>query len=147
LTKARPHGFGQFIAGHGFHSLYLVTTERDAPVKIGITDDPVRRLGDLQSANFALLRLHRFWWLPGQPISGRIERAFKDHFRSCNIRGEWFELPLPDAEVFVERAIRRLGTWGIQEAEMIDLMAQFERRRFSLPPDAPAPLRGVAHRQ
>jgi len=118
----RPHGFRQFIMKEGFHSLYLVTTERNAPVKVGVAEDPVRRLSDLQTANFNLLRLHRFWWLAGRQVSERIERAFKDHFSPRCVRGEWFDLPLPEAEAFVEAAIRDLGTWGVPEADVVKFM-------------------------
>lgn len=125
----RPQGFCEFISKKGFHSLYLVTTETDAPIKVGIAEDPVKRLGDLQTANFHKLHLHRFWWLPGRLISERIERAFKDHFSARRIRGEWFDLLLPEAEAFVEAAIRSLGTWGVRDVDVVEFMEHSERRR------------------
>lgn len=126
----RPHGFGDFIRRQGFHSLYLVTTDNDAPVKVGIAEDPERRLSDLQSANFNLLRIYRFWWLPGRRVSERIERSFKDHFSARCVRGEWFDLLLPEAEAFVEAAIRSLGAWGVPEADVIEFMEHCARRRL-----------------
>lgn len=63
---ARPHGFQEFIKKQGFHSLYLVTTEEDNPVKVGIAADPVARFAALQNATFVPLRMHRFWWMPGK---------------------------------------------------------------------------------
>jgi hypothetical protein len=125
----RPTGFRDFIAGHGFYSIYLVTTLRDAPVKIGIAQDPVRRLGALQNANFERLRIHRFWWVAGRPIAARVEQSFKSEFAPAAIRGEWFEAPLAAAEAFVESSIRSLGTWGISQDDMITFMEQWEQRR------------------
>jgi hypothetical protein len=130
--QPRPHGFQNYITLQGFHSLYLVTTARNRPVKVGITDDPVQRLAGLQVAHFEFLRFHRFWWLPGRPIASRIERAFKQHFARTMIRGEWFDLPPREAEAFVEASIRCLGTWGIEQRDMLALMDQWESRRVPM---------------
>jgi len=107
-----------------------VTTARDLPVKVGIAQDPLRRLAGLQNANFEQLRVHRFWWLPGRPIAARLERAFKKHFAPAAIRGEWFNVSLTAAEGFVEDSIRRVGTWGICQEDMAKLMEQSEHRRI-----------------
>jgi hypothetical protein len=87
--------------------------------------------------------MHRFWWLAGKPIAWRIESEFKDHFKAHNIRGEWFRLAISEAENFVEASIRKLGTWSIRQDDMIGLMDHWERKKFSLPPEAPSPLRGL----
>ncbi len=134
----RPWGFTKFVRRQGFHGIYLVTTEADNPVKVGITSDPVDRLTDLQVANFNRLRMHRFWWLPGRRISGRVERAFKNHFAAQIVRGEWFDLPLSDAETFIEDTIRKLGSWAIKQVHMIELMEHRQRRRLRLPAEAPS---------
>jgi hypothetical protein len=144
VVVARPHGFQEFIKKQGFHSLYLVTTDTNSPVKVGIAANPVHRLGDLQSANFVELHIYRYWWMPGRRITARIESAFKDHFRSRNVRGEWFDLPLPTAEAFIETSIRSLGTWGVRQYDLVEFMDHRERQKYHLPPDAPTPLRGVA---
>jgi len=109
----RSYGFQEFIRKQGFHSIYLVTTETDNPVKVGITRDPLERFSTIQSANFVPIRLHRFWWIPGRKVTERIEKVFKGHFQLCNIRGEWFNLPLRTAEDLIEANISRLGTWGV----------------------------------
>ena len=139
----RPHGFRAFTDKQGFHSLYLITTEDAVPVKVGIATDPAHRFASIQSCNFVLLRLHRFWWLPGRQISARIESGFKKHFSARCVRGEWFDVPLSKAEEFVEAAIRDIGTWGVVEKEVVGLMDHYARSKLSVPPDAPSPLRGV----
>ena len=143
MVARRPWGFTRFIRKQGFHGVYLVTTETGCPIKVGITNDPVSRLSELQVGNFNQLRIHRFWWLPGRRISGRIERGFKDHFKHHNVRGEWFDTPLNDAERFIEDTIRDLGGWAIKQVHMIDLMDDQQRRRFMLPAEAPSPLSGL----
>ena len=139
----RPWGFTRFIRKQGFHGLYLVSTETGFPIKVGITSNPVGRLSELQVGNFNQLQVHRFWWLPGRRISARIERGFKDHFKHHNVRGEWFETPLSEAERFIEDTIRDIGSWAIKQVHMIDLMDGQQRRRFMLPAEAPSPLSGL----
>ena len=73
----------------------------------------------------------------------RIESAFKNHFQSKNVRGEWFNLPLPTAEAFIEASIRNLGTWGVGHAYLIEFMNYRERQKCGLLPDAPSPLAGI----
>jgi hypothetical protein len=141
----RPQGFNRFIKRQGFHSIYLIAGEGSA-VKIGISVNPLSLLSGLQHAGIEPLRLHRFWWLAGRAISSRIERSFKERFASSNIRGAWFDMPLAEAEAFIDLSIRTIGTWGITDAEMIDLMDHFERHKYSLPPNAPSPLRGMPQR-
>lgn len=126
----RPRGFARFVGGQGFHCLYLVTAENDASVKIGVTADVMDRLSTLQSANSVKLRLHRHWWLAGRPVSERIKKSFCETFEPQRIRGDWFGVSLSEAEAFIERTIRQIGTWGATEAEMIAEMQRRERRRI-----------------
>jgi Meiotically Up-regulated Gene 113 (MUG113) protein len=137
--EVRPTGFKRFIEKHGFHAVYLATVQRGNPVKVGITNDPVNRLSQLQNANFELLRFHRFWWLAGHPIAARTEKAFKDRFAPVNLRGEWFDVSLSDAEVFVEKYVRDLGTWAVDDEGMLRFWEDCLRRNCSKPPDAPTP--------
>ena len=106
----------------------IVVTEDNCPVKVGIAEDTVLRLSCLQAANFSLLRIHRFWWLPGRPVAERAERHFKEHFQLRCVRGEWFDLGLPEVEAFIEGAIRNLGTWGVSGADVIEYMAHRARQ-------------------
>lgn len=142
ITLACPYGFRKFVRRQGFHSLYLVTTEEDNPVKVGIATDPMGRFAALQNATFAPLRMHRFWWMPGKRITARIESAFKERFRPRNVRGEWFDLSLQTAEAFIEDTIGSLGTWGVRQSDLVGFMDQREREKYALPSDAPTPLRG-----
>lgn len=139
----RPQGFRKFASRQGFHSLYLITTETSTPVKVGIAADPANRLSNIQTSNFNLLHLHRVWWLAGPQISARIEAEFKTYFNQRCVRGEWFDVPLPEAEVFVDSAVRSIGTWSAPEAQVVGLMDHYARQRLSMPPDAPSPLRGA----
>jgi len=139
----RPHGFRRFTKKQAFHSLYLVTTESGTPVKVGIAANPHARFASHQSSNFVPLRLHRFWWVAGRQISVRIESNFKEHFGDRCIRGEWFDVALPEAVAFIEATVRAIGTWGVAEDEVVRLMDHQARRRLSMPAEGPSPLRGA----
>lgn len=76
MADTRPWGFRDYVRSHGFHTIYLVKTIRGRPIKVGVAEDPERRLANLQNANFEELCFHRFWWLPGQVIALRIETSF-----------------------------------------------------------------------
>lgn len=130
MRGQRPHGFKDYVVEQGFHTIYLVTTTRNSPIKVGIARDPVRRLIGLQNAHFEQLLFHRFWWLPGRPIAARVEGAFKDHFASAAIRGEWFDVGPSQAETFIVNKIQSIGTWGIDQEYMARLMKDWELRRM-----------------
>jgi hypothetical protein len=127
LRHQRPHGFKDYIAEQGFHSVYLITTGKGWPVKVGIAADPVRRLNGLQNANFETLRFHRFWWVAGRPVAARIEQAFKARFATSAIRGEWFDVAATNAEAFIADTIHSLGTWGIDQEQAGRLMEEWQR--------------------
>lgn len=141
----RPHGFERFTEKQGLHAIYLIASDLSA-IKVGISENPYSRFADIQTSNFNPLRLHRFWWLPGPAISRRNRSSIQEYFAPHNIRGESFDLPMTKAEAFIEGSIRTSGTWGITDADMINLMDHFERRKYSLPPNAPSPLRGMPQR-
>ena len=132
----RPRGFASFIDGQGFHCLYLAATEDNVSIKIGATTDVMNRLSTLRSATAAPLRLHTHWWLAGKPVSERIKKSFHEAFGPQRIEGDWFEVPLPEAEAFIERKIQQIGTWSATEAEMIAEMRRREGQRIErfMPP-------------
>ena len=140
----RPRGFANFIDGQGFHCLYLAAAEDDGSMKIGAATDVMNRLSTLRSATAAPLRLHRHWWLAGRPISERIKKSFHEAFGAQRIEGDWFEVPLPEAEAFIEHTIHQIGTWSATEAEMIAEMQRREHQRIErfLPPQQDS---GVRH--
>ena len=141
----RPRGFAGFIGGQGFHCLYLAAAEDDGSMKIGAATDVMNRLSTLRSATAAPLRLHRHWWLAGKPVSERIKKSFHEAFGPQRTEGDWFEAPLPEAEAFIGRMIKQIGTWSATEAEMIAEMQRREGQRIErfLPPQRGS---GVRHR-
>ena len=124
----RPQGFQRFIYSQGFHSLLLVTNATDARVRVSTTADPVQHLAYLRKSLPVVPQVHRQWWLAGQPVARRIERAFRDRFKARASSG-WFDVSAADAEVFVDATIGEIGTWGAREADVIALMHCVERQQ------------------
>lgn len=142
MTDIRPIGFRNYVRANGFHTVYLITPLCSGPVKIGITEDPVQRLGTIQASNYEELAFHRFWWLPGVAVASRIEAGFKGQFAESNIRGEWFDMPPLQAEEMVAAMIERLGIWSMTQSEMENLYDDWARKKYGIPKHAPSPLRG-----
>lgn len=137
MRHQRPWGFRDFVRMRGYSSLYLFSVGSTRPLKIGMTDDPPRRLGEFQTAHYHAVDFHRVWWLAGKPIATRIESAFKYYFLPEHLRGEWYDVPADEAIDFVQDTIERLGTWGITQSEIEDRMMRWLRRKSDLPSDAP----------
>lgn len=67
-------------------AVYFIRNTRTSSIKIGKSDNPRQRLGDLQTGNED--RLELILELPGAEI---VEEQLHAHFDSSRIRGEWFE--------------------------------------------------------
>lgn len=75
-------------------------------VKIGFARDPRRRVANMQVHNASKMKLTRVF--PGMI---ETERKFHGYFRSCHIRGEWFDLAK------VEEMIAKAGDALLPEIE------------------------------
>ena len=73
--------------------LYFIQAGEDGPIKIGTSDDPVRRMGRMQVDNAAPLR-----FVAVCRVTRGAEADVHDDLARHRIRGEWFE---PAQEVFV----------------------------------------------
>ena len=147
MMDIRPIGFRDYVRSNGFHTVYLLKPVHGAPVKIGISEDPLRRIATIQAGHFDELVFHRFWWVPGIAVATRIESGFKMGFADYNIRGEWFDMSPDQAERQVEVAIERLGIWSLTQSEMEHLYDDWARKKWGVPTHAPSPLAGRAPRK
>lgn len=100
-------------------AVYLVA-DPAGRVKVGISNDPRRRLQGLQTGNHAKLRLVAFIWV--YEIMGRqVERRIHQHFRKHRVAGEWFEVPaemvMPVMEREARRAAKALRIFAFKAAE------------------------------
>jgi hypothetical protein len=137
VSAQRPWGFREFVRARSYCSLYLLSGGVDRPIKVGVTDDPFRRLRDFQIAHYEVLEFHRVWWLAGQSVAARLEAAFKLYFLPEHVRGEWYEVDLEEAVAFVEETIVNLGTWGLSQDQIEMKMMRGVAQRYEVPVEAP----------
>ena len=75
--------------------LYLIGT-KDNKQKIGISNDPEKRLKALQTGNPEPLFIHYTIELPDRKAF-KVEKHLHREYSHYNIKNEWFELPMEDA--------------------------------------------------
>lgn len=83
--------------------VYLIQAE-SGPVKIGIANDPSRRLSDLQTANYELLTLMYRIECNSPEQALMVERALHERYSDQCIRGEWFDIDPQSAVKDIEFA-------------------------------------------
>lgn len=65
--------------------VYFIQAGADGPIKIGVADDPEKRLNELQIGNHAELFLRA-----RRPGGLELERELHARFWNTRVRGEWF---------------------------------------------------------
>lgn len=87
-------------------ALYVIKSEH-GPVKVGISNNPARRLASLQAGSPAKLALAHV-----ESISDlsalTVERAAHDLLRAVHSHGEWFDADAADAVAAIREAITTL---------------------------------------
>jgi hypothetical protein len=66
--------------------------EPSTPIKVGIADNPAKRLRNLQTASPFDLMLVHYFPMPSREIASFVEKAFHSTQADRNIRGEWFDI-------------------------------------------------------
>jgi|ERR1035437_479750 hypothetical protein len=96
--------------------IYFIQEEGTGAVKIGISDNPLSRLANLQHSNSKKLTLLSI-------LSGDIltEKALQKRFIKTQIRGEWFE-PSPDLLAYIKL---------LDPQELNKLMSELQTGTFS----------------
>ena len=121
----RRHKFKKYVKERGYYGLYVVAVHPtgeegpSSPTKIGISDDPVTRLGQLQTAHFLRLVLHQHWWVAGKPVAVLAEAQFKEKYKVFNIRGEWFDLDPDVALKLMAGVISEIGPRFFTEESLV----------------------------
>lgn len=68
-----------------------------APIKIGVSDNPKKRLKSLSSGNPNKLEIFHQFALPTREIAFDLENAFLSVKKESRLNGEWFDLSPDDA--------------------------------------------------
>ena len=91
-------------------SVYFIQEGKKGNVKIGISANPFRRKGEMQSGNSEKLNMV----LIIENANQDLERKLHNFFREYNLRGEWFE---NDVIGLLKYEIKNEGVFNIYEKE------------------------------
>jgi hypothetical protein len=91
LTQ-RPRHFITFCRDQKISAVYVLEAVGYPYCKIGIADDPLRRLSGVQAGNWSELKLVDHWWTLGRELSFRVEQAVLKALIEHKVRGEWLEI-------------------------------------------------------
>lgn len=92
--------------------LYIIAFALYGPCKVGITNDPKRRLRELQTGNPDRLRIWLCIRIQSEVI-GEVERAIHDDLKPLRLTGEWFDLTVEEAVVAVRRVSGLSRRWSL----------------------------------
>lgn len=109
------------------HFVYLIATclqdGLSAPVKIGISADPSKRLQQLQSASPYSLEIAHLFHLPGKDSALAVERALLGFKSMHRMRGEWLDLDPKVAAQLVAMTIGAIfAAGGLEGDELAEVM-------------------------
>lgn len=72
--------------------LYFISNERQKVVKIGIANNPQKRLKTFQTAHYEKLIILKVVKVTNRTSAFQLESALHQKFQKYHIRGEWFKL-------------------------------------------------------
>ena len=88
--------------------LYVICEANTAPVKIGFSADPDKRLKQLQTGHPVQLTLFHKEEVAAVQVRG-LEKAIHNQLRHKRQQGEWFALSPEDAVFEIKHALIRYG--------------------------------------
>lgn len=92
-ARFNQRNYKRFIDGDYVQNVYIISNPLNKLYKIGITDDYIRRLKDLQNASGCLLHTILVLQLGYNDEKAEyIEEYLHKYYKHKRIRGEWFQL-------------------------------------------------------
>jgi len=85
-----------------YDGLYLAAMDADGPVKVGVANNPIARLGDLQVGNPFKIHLADVFYVKNREAR-LLELNVHSKMRELglHIRGEWFDCSVEDASAVI----------------------------------------------
>jgi hypothetical protein len=88
--------------------IYVIAPHDSEKVKIGISDQPIRRLKQLQTGHPEILHIHHT-----EPVNRKdravLERLIHKQNGHLRLKGEWFAMTVKDAILEVQHTLIRYG--------------------------------------
>jgi hypothetical protein len=110
--------------------VYFAQIRGNGPIKIGMSDDPIGRIQNLQQS--CPFKINLLLAIPGGML---LERELHKEFEHCRIRGEWFR-PVQELSARIKNFETSEGARGFWQPskklrQKIALKARQERLRAS----------------
>jgi hypothetical protein len=110
--------------------IYLIATKTKTgkagrPVKIGIAENPEKRLRSISTASSKALGLYEKWWCPSRYIARTMEREIHVLMDRDRLHGEWFNLGPGFAWQLIEGSIIKKMMDHGTTPEQIDAKSPF----------------------
>lgn len=86
--------------------IYVIAADINGPSKIGISVHPVKRVKQLQTGHAEILSLHHCEPIPAA-FARPMEQIVHRENRHLKLKGEWFNLTVPQAIAEVRHAMMR----------------------------------------
>jgi hypothetical protein len=84
--------------------IYIIGEDGSSYIKIGVSENPKKRLSGLRSAHMFDLKIQSTYAVPYE-YAFKIEKDIHTKLSPVKIRGEWVDLPVEDAKIIVEDSI------------------------------------------
>lgn len=85
----KQYGFYVFVRSQGLHAVYVVHSPGNDYCKVGVADEPYRRLGGIQGGNWSKLEIYDHWWTTDPKLSRRVEQETLLRLAEVRACGEW----------------------------------------------------------
>jgi hypothetical protein len=89
--------------------IYIAQADEDGPVKIGVSDDPERRIAELQIGNAVKIVLVGFFVCGSWLIARTLEASVHAALAAFRLSGEWFSVSPDTARRTIEEKAADLG--------------------------------------
>jgi hypothetical protein len=98
--------------GYPYCGIYVITTDAMWPCKIGISQNPIKRLNALQIAHWRPLQISGYFYLPNMHEAKKLETATHRRVKGLgkNLSGEWFDMRVPEAIEHIQWAALELNS-------------------------------------
>lgn len=90
--------------GLPYCGIYIVTTDSRYPCKIGISQNPAKRLASLQTSHWRLLQISEYRWCGNEKEAKQVEQAVHERLKEQEklLHGEWFDIRPEEAVEAIE---------------------------------------------
>lgn len=116
-------GFYTFARSQGLHSVYVMHSPGNEFCKVGIADEPYRRIRGLQGGNWSKIEVYDHWWTVDCSLSRRVEAEVLNRMAEHRAMGEWIKCSPEDLAAEVEAAAADLKI-GLMRREDLEPIAE-----------------------